>query len=104
MDTVRLMIGMFDRDRSGTIGFDEFIGLWRYIDEWKQCFRTFDRDNSGTIDREELNKALNAFGFRVSTPVVDSLIRKYDIQGKLCNIWPALPAIFAGLKLSVHPV
>ncbi|KAJ2053620.1 hypothetical protein H4S04_000570 [Coemansia sp. S16] len=80
MDTVRLMIGMFDRDRSGTIGFDEFIGLWRYIEEWKQCFRTFDRDNSGTIDRGELNQALSAFGFRVSPQVVDSLVRKYDLQ------------------------
>ncbi|KAJ2009622.1 hypothetical protein GGI04_000274 [Coemansia thaxteri] len=82
MDTVRLMIAMFDRDRNGTIGFDEFVGLWRYIEEWKQCFRTFDRDNSGTIDRGELNQALSAFGFRVSPQVVDSLVRKYDLQGR----------------------
>ncbi|KAJ2736827.1 Programmed cell death protein 6, partial [Coemansia sp. BCRC 34962] len=80
MDTVRLMIGMFDRDRNGTIGFDEFIGLWHYIDEWKQCFHTFDRDSSGAIDRGELNQALSAFGFRVSPQVVNSLVRKYDIQ------------------------
>ncbi|KAJ2363847.1 hypothetical protein IW150_006638, partial [Coemansia sp. RSA 2607] len=80
MDTVRLMIGMFDRDNSGTINFQEFIGLWTYINEWKDCFRTFDRDNSGTIDRGELFQALSAFGFRVSTRVVDSLVRKYDIQ------------------------
>ncbi|KAJ1993104.1 hypothetical protein EDC05_002362 [Coemansia umbellata] len=80
IDTVRLMIGMFDRDRSGTISFDEFIGLWRYIEEWKGCFRAFDRDNSGTIDRGELHQALMAFGFHISPQVVDSLIRKYDIQ------------------------
>ncbi|KAJ2613485.1 hypothetical protein H4S08_002187, partial [Coemansia sp. RSA 1365] len=82
MDTVRLMIGMFDRDRNGTIGFDEFVGLWRYIEDWKQCFRKFDADNSGTIDRNELFQALSAFGFRVSPQVVDSLLRKYDIQGR----------------------
>ncbi|KAJ1943049.1 hypothetical protein EC988_006332, partial [Linderina pennispora] len=80
LDTVRLMIAMFDRDHSGTISFDEFVGLWRYIEEWKQCFRTFDRDNSGTIDRGELLQALNAFGFRVSPQIVDMLIRKYDVQ------------------------
>ncbi|KAJ1932186.1 hypothetical protein FBU59_006460 [Linderina macrospora] len=74
---------MFDRDHSGTISFDEFVGLWRYIEEWKQCFRTFDRDNSGTIDRGELLQALSAFGFRVSPQIVDMLIRKYDVQGKL---------------------
>ncbi|KAJ2909715.1 hypothetical protein GGI21_001605, partial [Coemansia aciculifera] len=80
MDTVRLMIAMFDRDRNGTISFDEFVGLWRYIEEWKQCFRTFDRDNSGTIDRGELHQALSAFGFNVSPQIVDSLVRKYDVQ------------------------
>ncbi|KAJ1721399.1 hypothetical protein LPJ53_004061 [Coemansia erecta] len=82
MDTVRLMIGMFDRDNSGTINFQEFIGLWTYINEWKDCFRTFDRDNSGTIDRGELFQALSAFGFRVSNRVVDSLVRKYDVKGR----------------------
>ncbi|KAJ1857713.1 hypothetical protein GGH12_004620 [Coemansia sp. RSA 1822] len=80
MDTVRLMVGMFDRDRSGTIGFDEFVGLWGYIEEWKKCFRRFDADNSGTIDRGELMQALSAFGFRVSQRVVDTLLRKYDSQ------------------------
>ncbi|KAJ2494942.1 hypothetical protein GGI11_008627, partial [Coemansia sp. RSA 2049] len=73
---------MFDRDHSGTINFDEFIGLWKYIEEWKGCFRAFDRDNSGTIDRGELHQALSAFGFRISPQVVDALIRKYDIQGR----------------------
>ncbi|KAJ2616774.1 hypothetical protein EV177_000903 [Coemansia sp. RSA 1804] len=82
IETVRLMIGMFDRDHSGTINFDEFIGLWKYIEEWKGCFRAFDRDNSGTIDRGELHQALSAFGFRISPQVVDALIRKYDIQGR----------------------
>ncbi|KAJ2714418.1 hypothetical protein H4R19_001740 [Coemansia spiralis] len=82
MDTVILMVKMFDRDHSGTIGFDEFVGLWRYIEDWKQCFRRFDADNSGTIDRGELFKALSAFGFRVSAPVVDTLLRKYDQQGR----------------------
>ncbi|KAJ1848501.1 hypothetical protein LPJ70_000998, partial [Coemansia sp. RSA 2708] len=80
MDTVRLMVGMFDRDRSGTIGFDEFVGLWQYIEDWKKCFRRFDADNSGTIDRNELLQALSAFGFRVSQQVVDTLLRKYDMQ------------------------
>ncbi|KAJ2320741.1 hypothetical protein IWW52_001180 [Coemansia sp. RSA 2704] len=82
MDTVRLMIGMFDRDRNGTIGFDEFVGLWHYIEDWKKCFRRFDADNSGTIDRNELFQALSAFGFRVSQQVVDLLLRKYDVQGR----------------------
>ncbi|KAJ1752015.1 DNA primase subunit pri2, partial [Coemansia sp. RSA 1821] len=80
MDTVRLMIKMFDRDGNGTIGFDEFVGLWHYIEEWKKCFRRFDADNSGNIDGKELSDALHAFGFRVSPQVIQALLRKYDIQ------------------------
>ncbi|KAJ2792818.1 hypothetical protein H4R21_006117, partial [Coemansia helicoidea] len=82
IDTVRLMVNMFDRDRSGTIDFNEFVGLWRYIEDWKQCFRRFDADNSGTIDRNELYQALSAFGFRVSQRVVDLLLHKFDQQGR----------------------
>ncbi|PVU94046.1 hypothetical protein BB561_002838 [Smittium simulii] len=79
IDTVRLMITMFDADLSGTIDFYEFCGLWRYIEDWKKCFRTFDRDGSGSIDRRELFDALNAFGFRVPTHIVDNLIKKMDM-------------------------
>ena len=58
----RMMIGMFDRDNSSTISFDEFVSLWKYIDDWQRCFRSFDRDNSGSIDRNELKTALTTFG------------------------------------------
>jgi hypothetical protein len=34
LDTVKLLMSMFDTDRSGTIGFNEFAGLWRYIKDW----------------------------------------------------------------------
>jgi len=56
------MIGMFDRDNSSTISFDEFVSLWKYIDDWQRCFRSFDKDNSGSIDRNELKTALTTFG------------------------------------------
>ena len=61
-ETIRLMIGMFDRNNNSTIDFDEFASLWKYIDDWQKCFRSFDKDNSGTIDRNELKQALTAFG------------------------------------------
>ncbi|OMJ27052.1 Programmed cell death protein 6 [Smittium culicis] len=85
IDTVRLMMTMFDRDMSGTIDFQEFAGLWRYIEDWKKCFRTFDRDGSGTIDRSELLGALTAFGFRVSQQVIDILIKKMDMLDGVKN-------------------
>ena len=79
-----MMIGMFDRDGSSTIDFQEFRALWKYVSDWEKCFkfvrnkrkfsiielvffsssssRKFDLDGSGTIDKHELKTALTSFG------------------------------------------
>lgn len=57
-----VVLGMFDRDHSGTINFEEFKSLWKYITDWLNCFRSFDTDHSGNIDRHELKNALTSFG------------------------------------------
>ncbi|CAG5115957.1 unnamed protein product [Candidula unifasciata] len=77
-ETVRLMIGMFDRDCSGTVSYEEFAYLWKYIMDWHNCFRTYDRDNSGFIDKHELRAALSSFGYNLSEKFYDILIKKYD--------------------------
>ena len=61
-ETVRLMIGMFDRDQTGNINFQEFGALWKYITDWQTTFRSYDRDNSGSIDQKELQTAITSFG------------------------------------------
>jgi Ca2+-binding EF-hand superfamily protein len=81
-ETVRLMIGMFDRDSSGAINFQEFQALWKYVTDWQACFRGFDRDNSGTIDQNELKTALTSFGYRLSDQFYNLLIRKFDRLGR----------------------
>lgn len=53
-ETVRLMIGMFDKQNTGTVNFHDFGALWKYVTDWQNCFRGFDRDNSGTIDKQEV--------------------------------------------------
>ncbi|KAI8922116.1 programmed cell death protein 6-like protein [Powellomyces hirtus] len=81
LETVQLMMTLFDRDASGTIGFDEFTSLWRYIEDWKRIFQQFDADRSGRIDKVELKQALQAFGYNVSERIVDLLIRKFARKG-----------------------
>ncbi|KAF7398364.1 hypothetical protein HZH66_006261 [Vespula vulgaris] len=84
-ETVRLMIGelgMFDKNQTGTVSFEEFGALWKYVTDWQNCFRSFDRDNSGNIDRNELKTALTHFGYRLSEQTIDNLIRKYDRAGR----------------------
>ncbi|XP_064607649.1 programmed cell death protein 6-like [Liolophura sinensis] len=77
-ETCRLMIGMFDKDRSGTIDIHEFAALWKYIQEWKSCFDRFDTDRSGNIDAGELNNAFNAFGYRLSPQFCQLVVRVFD--------------------------
>ena len=100
-ETVRLMIGMFDRDHTGTINFNEFGSLWKYVQDWQTTFRSYDRDNSGSIDKNELKTglpvalcwvmnlnfisvpaALTSFGYRLSDRFYDLLIRKFDRTGR----------------------
>ncbi|KAM7194346.1 hypothetical protein V8F33_007335 [Rhypophila sp. PSN 637] len=76
--TVRMMIRMFDSDRSGTIGFEEFCGLWSFLASWRTLFDRFDADNSGNISLDEFSNALVAFRYRLSDRFVGILFRTYD--------------------------
>lgn len=80
LDTVKLLMSIFDTDRNGTIGFNEFSGLWKYIKDWQGVFRHFDRDRSGSIDGTELQNALGQFGYRLSPQLLELLQRKYDVK------------------------
>ncbi|XP_975592.2 programmed cell death protein 6 isoform X3 [Tribolium castaneum] len=103
-ETVRLMIGMFDRANRGQVSFEDFGALWKYVTDWQNCFRSFDRDNSGNIDRNELKTALTTFGYRLSDGLVSTLVRKFDRHGngtilfddfiQLCIILYTLTAAF----------
>lgn len=76
--TVRMMIRMFDSDRSGTIGFEEFCGLWSFLASWRTLFDRFDVDRSGNISLEEFTNALIAFRYRLTPGFVELLFRTYD--------------------------
>ncbi|KZP29674.1 EF-hand [Athelia psychrophila] len=77
LDTVKLLMTMFDTDRSGTIGFNEFSGLWQYILDWQNVFKHFDRDQSGSIEGSELAQALQQFGYNLSPKLLGLVQRKY---------------------------
>ncbi|KIJ69605.1 hypothetical protein HYDPIDRAFT_24429 [Hydnomerulius pinastri MD-312] len=77
LDTVKMLMNIFDTDHSGTIGFQEFAGLWKYIAEWQRVFKHFDRDHSGSIEGRELAEALRSFGYSLSPALLTALERKY---------------------------
>uniref|UniRef100_A0A672INZ4 Programmed cell death protein 6 n=1 Tax=Salarias fasciatus TaxID=181472 RepID=A0A672INZ4_SALFA len=75
-------LSMFDRENKGGVNFNEFAGVWKYITDWQNIFRTYDRDNSGFIDKNELKQALTGFGYRLSDQFYGTLIDKFDRQRK----------------------
>ncbi|KAF2253049.1 EF-hand [Trematosphaeria pertusa] len=79
--TVRMMIRMFDTDRSGAVNFDEFCGLWGFLSAWRGLFDRFDADRSGSISYSEFSEALVAFGYRLSPQFVRLLYSTYDRRG-----------------------
>ncbi|KAF4614904.1 hypothetical protein D9613_002917 [Agrocybe pediades] len=77
LDTVKMLMSIFDTDRSGTINFTEFAGLWKYISDWQNVFRHFDRDRSGSIEGRELAEALRSFGYNLSPGLLTLIEQKY---------------------------
>ncbi|KAJ7090274.1 hypothetical protein B0H15DRAFT_256597 [Mycena belliarum] len=77
LDTVKMLMGIFDTDHSGTIDFKEFSGLWKYISDWQNVFRHFDRDGSGSIEGQELAQAMKSFGYNLTPSLLTMVERKY---------------------------
>jgi len=77
LDTVKMLMNIFDTDRSGSIKFAEFSGLWKYIADWQGVFRHFDKDQSGTIEGRELSEALRSFGYNLSPSLLTLIEQKY---------------------------
>ncbi|XP_026329308.1 peflin [Hyposmocoma kahamanoa] len=77
-----LMIGMFDKDRSGHMNLEEFDKLYTYVNQWLAVFKTYDSDQSGSIDESELGTALTQMGFRFSPEFVTFLSKRCD-NGKI---------------------
>ncbi|KAI9770239.1 MAG: hypothetical protein M1840_003396 [Geoglossum simile] len=87
LHTIRMMIRMFDTDRSGTIGFLEFRGLWDFLSAWRELFDRFDADESGDITPDEYSGALqegNGISFDmfmqscISLKRMTEAFKKYD--------------------------
>ncbi|XP_046477666.1 peflin isoform X1 [Neodiprion pinetum] len=76
----KLMIGMFDKEKKGTIDMQEFQALFNYVNAWLGVFRGFDHDNSGSIQESELSAALTQMGYRFSPEFIKFLIQKSDFN------------------------
>ncbi|KAI0271103.1 hypothetical protein BGY98DRAFT_1128248 [Russula aff. rugulosa BPL654] len=85
IDTIKLLMTLFDFDRNGTIDIHEFDGLWNYIKEWEGVFRHYDRNHNDYIDGDELGQALERFGYPLTPQLQNLLKRKYARRNSCCS-------------------
>jgi len=76
-ETVKYLMNVFDLDRNGEIGLEEFKPLWVYITKWREMFESFDYNEDGIIDAAELESALHHYKLQVGPPVINFLVHKY---------------------------
>merc|ERR1711970_1414509 len=81
-DACRMMIDMFDANKSGTIDVSEFGQLFNFVNQWKGVFQGFDRDRSGSIELQELTQALQQMGYRFSQNFVNNVLARYDPKNR----------------------
>lgn len=77
METARMLVNLFDRNHDGTINFDEFSELYRYVTEWSTAFRSHDPSNGGTIQPSDFPTALKECNFTLPDRFMSLLHRRY---------------------------
>ncbi|XP_072031118.1 calpain small subunit 2-like [Amphiura filiformis] len=77
IDSCKSMVAMTDSDRSGKLGFEEFMDLWKSILAWRNVFKQFDCDNSGSFSAKELHLALSAVGYQLNPKIFAAMVLRY---------------------------
>ncbi|CAI9730197.1 calpain-9-like isoform X2 [Octopus vulgaris] len=69
LDTCKNFVFLMDTNNSGKIGFSEFLVLWSYILAWRRIFQTFDANKTGSLNSFELQRAITATGYKMSSSI-----------------------------------
>jgi len=77
LETCQLLIRVFDKDKSGQVGFNEFGALAKFIGSMKQAFQAYDRDRSGSIELNEVQMAVAQGGFQLSPQTLQTVYSKF---------------------------
>ncbi|OQU93306.1 hypothetical protein SORBI_3001G517100 [Sorghum bicolor] len=67
ISVVQQMIRMYDFDRNGTMSFEEFLALNKFLQKVQSVFSTLERGR-GFLSLEEVYEALIKLGFSLDSP------------------------------------
>ncbi|XP_022086070.1 calpain-B-like isoform X2 [Acanthaster planci] len=85
IDACKSIVAACDEDRSGKLGFEEFMDVWMNIRKWKLVFQKYDQDKSGSFNTMELRDALRSIGYSVSNQTLGALVLRFANKKGLIN-------------------
>ncbi|XVF23331.1 hypothetical protein REPUB_Repub13aG0028800 [Reevesia pubescens] len=74
---VQQMIRMYDFDRNGTMSFEEFLALNKFLIKIQQSFSDLER-NRGFLATDDVYEALNKIGFSLDSPAFYTVCESFD--------------------------
>ncbi|XP_030485014.2 uncharacterized protein LOC115701373 [Cannabis sativa] len=77
ISVVQQMIRMYDFDRNGTMSFDEFVALNKFLLKVQQAFSDLERDR-GYLVTDEVFEALVKIGFSLDSPAFYTVCESFD--------------------------
>lgn len=87
-EEIQKMINEVDEDKSGTIDFNEFLGLMakkmkesNTEDDLLEAFKVFDRDGNGKISAHELRYVMMSAGEELTEADIADIIQSADTDG-----------------------
>ncbi|NP_001144244.1 uncharacterized protein LOC100277112 [Zea mays] len=81
ISVVQQMIRMYDFDRNGTMNFEEFLALNKFLQKVQNVFSTLDRGR-GFLSLEEVYQALIKLGFSLDSPAFYTVCESFDKSKK----------------------
>lgn len=73
------MTKMYDKDFSGTMSFDEFVSLHKFLMTVQDSFTKHSR-NRLTLSLQEMHPALQQAGYRLDQPSFFTVCRSFDVE------------------------
>ncbi|XP_040578967.1 neo-calmodulin [Lepeophtheirus salmonis] len=87
-EEIQEMIDDADKDMSGSINFQEFIGLMRKkksfemtVEDIRQIFRVFDKDGNGFISTAEIKHVTSRLYMQFSNDELNEMVYEADLDG-----------------------
>eukprot|EP00245_Coleochaete_scutata_P009278 TRINITY_DN3008_c0_g1_i1.p1 TRINITY_DN3008_c0_g1~~TRINITY_DN3008_c0_g1_i1.p1 ORF type:complete len:189 (-),score=38.22 TRINITY_DN3008_c0_g1_i1:724-1290(-) len=82
LGTVTQMIRMYDRDQSGSVTFDEFIDLHKFLYTVQESFLQHDRHQNRNLTYEDAYQAVKFAGFALEARAFESACLVFDAEKK----------------------